>query len=193
MTNAPKDYELFVRQVMESLVGVTVHHQRVYTGRMSKRKIKVDVSFNYTIAKGADVLFLVECKCYKHSVSVDEVEEFYTKIDDIGAHKGIMVTTLGYQKGTIKVAKARGIALALITTEQQPGEMRYVVNTTGSFLIRPANKNFWQGNFRGPLDNYDGGFRFESMSQFLGMLCFDAAEEQRQKLVEAWNREHGDK
>lgn len=192
MTNIPKDYELFVKQVMESLTGVTVHHQQVYTGRISKRKIKVDVSFNYKIAKGANVLFLVECKCYNHSVSVDEVEEFHSKIDDIGAHKGIMVTTVGFQKGTIKAARGRGISLALITTEHQPGEMRYVVNAAGSFSFRPASENFWQGNFRGPLDNYGSGFRFESMSQFLGMLCFDAVEEQWQKQVEAWNREHGD-
>ncbi len=193
MTTASENYELFIKRVMESLVGVTVHHQRIYTGRVSKRDIKVDVSFNYTIAKGADVLFLVECKCYNHSVSVDEVEEFHSKIDDIGAHKGIMVTTVGFQEGAIKTAKGRGIALALLTTEHQPGELRYIVNAAGTVSFKPSNKEFWQGNLRGPLDNYDGGSRFESMSQFLGMLCLDAYEEQRQKQVEAWNREHGGK
>jgi hypothetical protein len=188
MTSNSDNYEQFTRQVMASLVGVTVHHQRVYTGRVSQRDIKVDVSFNYMIA-GADLLFLVECKCYGHSVPVDDVEEFHSKIDDIGAHKGIMVTTVGFQDGAVKTARGRGIALALLTTEQQPGELRYVVNSAGPSKPMPANGGFWQGNFRGPLDSYDGGFRFESMGQFLGMLCMDANEKERLERVAAFERE----
>jgi restriction system protein len=123
MTTSSDDYEQFVRQVVASLVGVTVHHKRVYTGRVSHREIEVDVSFNYDVA-GADLLFLVECKCYGHAVPVNDVEEFHSKIDDIGAHKGIMVTTRGFQDGAIRTARGRGIALALLTTEHQPGELQ---------------------------------------------------------------------
>lgn len=190
MTKVSENYEQFTQQVLSSLVGVTVHHQRVYTGRISQRDIKVDVSFNYTIA-GADLLFLVECKCYAHSVTVDEVEEFYSKIDDIGAHKGIMVTTVGFQEGAVKTARGRGIALALLTTEHQPGELRYVVNSAAIPKPMPPNEGFWQGNFKGPLDSCDGGFRFESIGQFLGMLCMDAMEKERQEMVAAFEREHG--
>ena len=190
MTTTSDDYEKFIQQVIASLVGVTVHHQRVYTGRISQRDIKIDVSFDYDIA-GANLLFLVECKCYGHSVPVDDVEEFHSKIDDIGAHKGIMVTTVGFQEGAVKTARGRGIALALLTTEQQPGELRYVVNSAGSYKPMVENREFWQGNFRGPLDSYDGGFRFESIGQFLGLLCLDAGEQQRQERVAAWKREMG--
>lgn len=175
---------------MASLVGVTVHHQHVYTGRVSKRDIKVDVSFNYNIA-GADLLFLVECKCYGHRVPVDDVEEFHSKIDDIGAHKGIMVTTVGFQDGAIKTARGRGIALALLTTEPQRGELSYVVNSASAPKPIVENTGFWQGNFKGPLDSYDGGLRFESMGQFLGMLCIDAYEKTRQEKLEAYEREYG--
>lgn len=190
MTKISENYEQFTQQVLSSLVGVTVHYQRVYTGRISQRDIKVDVSFNYTIA-GADLLFLVECKCYAHSVTVDEVEEFHSKIDDIGAHKGIMVTTVGFQEGAVKTARGRGIALALLTTEHQPGELRYVVNSAAPPKPMPPNEGFWQGNFKGPLDSYDGGFRFENIGQFLGMLCMDAMEKERQEKVAAFEREHG--
>ena len=190
MTNTSDRYELFTQKVISSLVGVTVHHQRVYTGRISKRDIKVDVSFNYQIA-GADLLFLVECKCYAHPVPVDDVEEFHSKIDDIGAHKGIMVTTVGFQEGAVKTAKGRGIALALLTNEHQPGELRYVVNSVAPPKRMPTNEGFWQGNFKGPLDSYDGGFRFENIGQFLGMLCMDAMEKERQERLAAFEREHG--
>ncbi|MDP2045843.1 MAG: restriction endonuclease [Deltaproteobacteria bacterium] len=188
MTPTPYEYEQFTQKVIASLVGVTVQHQRVYTGRISQREIKVDVSFNYTIA-GANLLFLVECKCYGHSVPVDDVEEFHSKIDDIGAHKGIMVTTVGFQEGAVKTARGRGIALALLTNEHQPGELVYVVNSVGPPKPMPANTGFWRGNLRGPLDSYGGGFRFESIGQFLGMLCMDAYEQERQKHIAAFEQE----
>jgi len=190
MTNISDSYEQFTQQVISALVGVTVYHQRVYTGRISQRDIKVDVSFNYQVA-GADLLFLVECKCYAHSVPVDDVEEFHSKIDDIGAHKGIMVTTVGFQDGAVKTARGRGIALALLTNEHQPGELRYVVNSIAPPKWMPMNEGFWQGNFKGPLDSYDGGFRFENFGQFLGMLCMDAMEKQRQEKLAVFEREHG--
>ena len=190
MTKTSDSYEQFTQKVISSLVGVTVHHQRVYTGRISQRDIKVDVSFNYQIA-GAGLLFLVECKCYAHSVPVDDVEEFHSKIDDIGAHKGIMVTTVGFQEGAVKTARGRGIALALLTNEHQLGELRYVVNSVTPPKRMPTNEGFWQGNFKGPLDSYDGGFRFENIGQFWGMLCMDAMEKERQERLAAFEREHG--
>lgn len=178
MTASSQSYEQFIQQVLQELTGEDVHHQRVYTGRISKREIKVDVSFNYAVA-GANLLFLVECKCYSHAVAVDDVEEFHSKIDDIGAHKGIMITTVGYQEGAIRTARGRGIALALLTTESQPGEILYVVNSAVKerppFRLQP-HEGFWQGNFRGPLDCYDGGLRFENIGQFLGMLVVDALQ-----------------
>jgi hypothetical protein len=98
MSSTSYKYERFTQNVIEALVGVNVHHQRVYVGRISQRKIKI------------------------------------TK-------------------------------------------------------PRPANTGFWQGNLRGPLDSYQGGLRFESIGQFLGMLCMDAYELERQKNVAAFGRE----
>ena len=175
MTKESDEYELFTKRVIEEFVGVTIHHQKKYIGRLSHREIKIDVSFNYKVA-GADLLFLVECKCYNHAVPVDDVEEFHSKIDDIGANKGIMITTIGFQEGTIKTAKGRGIALALLTKEPQEGELKYIVNRIDAkqMPVFPSNENFWQGNFLGPLGCYKGGLRFEGMGQFLGMLAMDS-------------------
>ncbi|NIR50415.1 hypothetical protein GWO43_18055 [candidate division KSB1 bacterium] len=85
-----------------------------------------------------------------------------------------MVTTVGFQDGTLKSAKGRGIALALLTKEHQNGEIDYVVNTAVQLRRPQQHDGFWQGNFRGPLGIYDGGFRFENIGQFLGMLVADA-------------------
>ena len=190
MTAASTSYELFTQQVMASLTGVDVHHQRTYTGRRTGRKIKVDVSFNYSVAD-ADLLFLVECKHSKHKVPVDDIEEFFAKLDDIGAHKGIVVTTAGFQSGAVKVAQSRGIALALLTRDRQPGEMIYIVNSKPPSAPKEATDDFWQGNLQGPSDNYSGGFRFAGVSEFLSLLGRDEFERQWRQRVAAFEREHG--
>jgi len=61
-----------------------------------------------------------------------------------------MITTVGFQDGTVKTAKGRGIALALLTREHQEGELAYVVNKIGPVTIPPLNKGFWQGKFWPP-------------------------------------------
>jgi hypothetical protein len=73
--------------VIASFVGVDVFHGKSYEGRITGRKIKVDVSFTLSIAGGAKLLVIVECKNYNHRVPVDDVEELHSKIDDIGAQK----------------------------------------------------------------------------------------------------------
>jgi len=171
-------YEAFVQRVVESLVGVKVFHGRQYAGRITGRKIKVDVSFVLRIAGGADLLVLVECKHYGHRVPVGDVEEFHSKLDDVGAHKGILVTTVGFQDGAIKAATGRRIALALLTGEAQPGEIEYIVNLAGPWtpVHRPRSNEFFQGNIRGLIAETRGGLRFESFSQVLGMLIIDAKQ-----------------
>jgi len=60
---------------------------------------------------GVKIIVLVECKNYLRRVGVDEIMEFATRIDDIGAHKGIVVTAKGFERGAFKIAKSKGIAL----------------------------------------------------------------------------------
>jgi hypothetical protein len=177
MTSAPEEYERFVSQVVSSLVGVDVLERRTYVGRISGRNIKVDVSFVLHVAGGADLLVLVECKHYKHKVPVDDVEEFHSKIDDIGAQKGILITTVGFQSGALKAANGRHIALALLTKEPQPGEIRYVMARAGPHEMAPPqreNNEFFQGNVKGILGAKSCGMRFENGGGLTGMLLVEA-------------------
>jgi len=174
-------YEAFVAEVVRGLVGVEVFQGKGYTGRISGRSIKVDVSFTFNVAGGARLLVLVECKCYAHRVSVADVEEFHSKIDDIGAHKGIMVTTVGFQDGAVKVATGRRMALALLTRQAQPGELRYITADASRSAPPPlrSHDGFLQGNIRGVLGMTDGGVRFEDGGTLLGILLVDAMSEER--------------
>jgi hypothetical protein len=179
----PSEYEAFVKGVIEELFGVEAYHQKVFVGRVSQREIKVDLAFTLSIGGGAEFLVIVECKRYNAAVSVDNIEEFHSKLDDIGAHKGIVVTTVGFQEGAIKTAKGRGIALALLTTEHQRGELRYVVNSAGPFEYREpvANNSLLQGNIRGLLGGYEGGVGFESFGQLYGILCMEFMSREREQ------------
>ncbi len=170
----PADYEIFVQKVVAELFGVEIDHQKMFVGRVSGREIKVDLSCVLSVGGGARLLILLECKYYNSPITVDAVEEFHSKLDDIGAQKGVMITTIGYQDGAIKTAKGRGIALALLTTEFQKGELRYIVNgPLRESPLNAANESLIQGNILGFLDLYDGGLRFENFGQLYGIWCME--------------------
>ena len=59
------------------------------------------------------MLWLVECKHYGHPVSVDDVEEFYAKVQQVAAakSKAIIVTTNSFQSGAFEFARSKGIGL----------------------------------------------------------------------------------
>ena len=59
------------------------------------------------------MLVLVECKNYTHPVRVDEVEEFFTKVQQVsGANiKAVLASTASFQTGTLKFAKSKGMGL----------------------------------------------------------------------------------
>jgi formylglycine-generating enzyme required for sulfatase activity len=46
---------------------------------------------------------------------IEDVLTFAGRIRDIPAHKGMIVTTVGFQQGAVKMAKANGIALVLVS------------------------------------------------------------------------------
>jgi hypothetical protein len=171
------EYEDFIYDVCKALGEgdrATLFRNKAYTGRISGRDINVDVSFE-TQLLGAHILGLVECKCYKSRVEVSDVEEFHSKIDDIGAHKGIMFTTIGYEAGAVKVAKGRGIALFILREEQDPSETRVVTLTAlpGKEGLLKGNFRPW-GRFSEPRD--DAGFRVESASEMFYILAFSMAD-----------------
>lgn len=172
----PEDYERFVRQVFEELKQdqhTKVFLHREYQGRISHRRIKVDIAIEEK-AFGASILIIVECKYYKHPVGVEDVEEFHSKLDDIGAHKGIMITPVGFRRGSEKVAKGRGIALALLRGDQVPGELFYVTKGFNFKKLEHPNKALLQGNFRPwgrfSSEQYEAGFRFESAEDMIQLL-----------------------
>jgi hypothetical protein len=113
-----REFEILVQNLLYSLLvyeghtPIAVHHRRRYAGKRSGHQHEVDLSYT-TRSAGADVLVLVECKAYRRPVPVEDVLTLAERVDDIGAHKAILVSTNGFDPGAVKVAKGRGIALAI--------------------------------------------------------------------------------
>ncbi len=178
----PKEYEEFVAAVCRELLscdGVKVFRDKEFVGRVSHRTIKADVSFEMSVL-GTNVLFIAECKCYKSRVHVGEVEEFNSKLQDIGGHKGIMFTTVGYQTGAVKAARGFGIALAQLSPQPGQGEMVIVLKR-----YNPQAKREEDGLLRGNIkpwgrfsaEKYAEGFRFESAGEMLRAIAYGLFDE----------------
>jgi hypothetical protein len=86
-----------------------------YYSQDRKAKIVFDASIEIFLPGAADysVLMLVECKNYGHSVPVDDVEEFFAKVQQVGAAntKAVLASTAAFQSGAREFAKSKGIGL----------------------------------------------------------------------------------
>jgi hypothetical protein len=87
---------------------ITVHAKRVYSGAKGFYEIDASAEVHLPSLK---LIFLVECKHWNSTVSQDTVLSLVSKLQDIGAHKGIIVTKHGFQRGALRIARANGIAL----------------------------------------------------------------------------------
>jgi hypothetical protein len=82
---------------------------------------------------------VIECKDYRGSIPVDDVEEFHAKLQQIGADntKGMIFTRTGvYQKSAISYARSKGICLARILPDEQ---VEYIVLYSGPDDEGPYN------------------------------------------------------
>ena len=75
---------------------------------------QIDVLAQFQAFAGAEFIVLIECKKYRNAVERELVQVLHDKVRSVGAHKGMLFTTTGFQSGAIKYAKAHGIALVSI-------------------------------------------------------------------------------
>jgi len=110
-----EEYELFTKELCErlsmhrGLKTIVVKHNVKLRGK-SGQNHQVDVYWEYE--KNGEVhRVAIECKNYSYGVSIGKVRDFYGVISDLEDVKGIMVTTVGYQKGAKQYADHYGISL----------------------------------------------------------------------------------
>lgn len=92
--------------------------------------------------KGQDdpcIIWIWECKDYASSIPVDDLEEFHSKLEQIGADKtkGTMVCRGAYQEGAVQYARSKGIGLSRLL----PAGQIHIVASAPNGPIDIAYKN----------------------------------------------------
>lgn len=133
-TLSPEEFELAVKSLLDDqghgLEGYESRHREIISGSDGDYEFDITVRFS---ALSASYLTLVECKHYKNHVEREKVQALWAKIQSVGAHKGIMCATAGFQSGAIEFAQSHGIALieiadgrsAVLAKANIPGLMDY--------------------------------------------------------------------
>jgi Zn-dependent peptidase ImmA (M78 family) len=92
-----------------------IFRRKGYFSKDRSSEIIFDVSIEIRLPdqQTFSILVLVECKDYSSPVPVDDIEEFWAKIQQVaGANvKGMLASTNAFQSGTIAFAHSKGIAL----------------------------------------------------------------------------------
>jgi len=112
----PEDFE---KQVVEWVAAssdpptvVETKHQATTYGQGGEYRI--DLRLILRAVGQASIVILIECKHQKRPIERDELLVLEGKLRDTGAHKGILFSTSGFQKGAIRYAAARGIATVTV-------------------------------------------------------------------------------
>lgn len=97
-----------------------VYQRKGYYSRDREKDIVFDLSIEVTLpdADTYSLLYIIECKNYSKNVPVDDLEEFYAKINQVaGANlKGVFITNQGFSSGAYTFARSKGIMLIQVNS-----------------------------------------------------------------------------
>ena len=99
-----KDYEKEVHQYfVEMYPEATITHNSKIIGRYSKTERQIDVLIEDEVAD-FPIKIVVEAKYFSRKIDVTCVESFISKLEDVEANQGLLVTQKGYSETAIKRA-----------------------------------------------------------------------------------------
>jgi Zn-dependent peptidase ImmA (M78 family) len=100
-----------------------VFKKKGYYSLKREKDIIFDVTIETTLpnANNYSILTIIECKNLNKKVGVEDIEEFGSKIKQVGEHntKGIIITTHSFQDTVLTIAKKEGIALVRLNTTNE--------------------------------------------------------------------------
>jgi hypothetical protein len=109
--------EYLVTQSRRSRSGWHVAHNRLLWG--ADGQYQIDVTAQFT-SLGFRFLLLVECKHQRAPIKREQVAVLHQKVVSIGAQKGAVFSTSGFQRGALDFAQAHGIALVHCVRDESP-------------------------------------------------------------------------
>ena len=94
---------------------------------------KIDVLVRLTVFGGGVITVLVECKHQVRPIEREDAMVLEAKLRDVGAHKGMLFSTSGFQKGALQYAAAHGVATVAVVC----GKWLYETKAAGSGPAEP--------------------------------------------------------
>jgi hypothetical protein len=92
-----------------------LYWKKGYHSRDRNSKITFDIAIELYLPQANEYscVVLVECKDYSGSIPVDDIEEFFAKVQQVGAAnaKAVFASTGAFQKGAREFARSKGIGL----------------------------------------------------------------------------------
>ena len=90
-------------------------HRKPYYSRDRRSEIVFDIAIEVSMPRFPipSMVCLVECKDYGHPVPVNDVEEFFAKVQQVAGAKAkaILASSSAFQRGAIEFARSKGIGL----------------------------------------------------------------------------------
>jgi len=136
-----RELEILVANIQQHLApNAVVTHNVLLDGRKSKTKRQIDVLVEQTIGQYL-MRIVIDSKDHSVPIDVTGVEQFSMLVDDVGAHKGVLVAPRGFTKS----AKTRAAELQIeLYSPIDTDPHKWQVEVTAPFLLdyRSAKYSF---------------------------------------------------
>jgi Zn-dependent peptidase ImmA (M78 family) len=128
----------------------TVFQHQPYYSQDRRSQIIFDLAIEVVLpgATVPSILCLIECKHYGRPVQVDDVEEFFAKVQQVAAAgaKAIIVTTSSFQSGAIEFARSKKIGLLRFFLQSDcKWELRRSPSTLSMSTTLSNDGDVWRG------------------------------------------------
>jgi len=151
----PTDFEVLVRDYLSEmgkpLTSFSAVHNVEEAGHDGTYQIDIKATFEYL---GVNFTVLVECKRHSSPIKREAVQILHSRLQSLGAHKGIMFATTTFQSGAKEYAFQHGIALITLID----GELTYETKAMGGQKAKPPT---WAN-----IPRYVGQFEYAPMSYY---------------------------
>ena len=111
------EFEIFCFDILkayaesECLTDFKITHNKKIKSNDGDYQIDIYAEF---IAMSVKFKVIVECKRYTRSIEREKIVLLADKVRSLGANKGVLISTSGFQTGAVEYAKTHGIALIQI-------------------------------------------------------------------------------
>lgn len=115
------EFEVFCLDILkayaesEGLTDFEITHNKKIKATDGEYQIDLYAEF---VAMSVKFKVVVEYKCYTHSIKREKVSTLFAKVQSLGANKGVLISTSGYQTGAVEYAKKHGISLIQIIDKE---------------------------------------------------------------------------